>query len=159
MIDGEILHGLVHPEMGHLPVPRHSRDIYRGCCAFHGDCLEGMASGPSMEARWRMPPGSLPRDHQAWELEAYYLAMAVCSVIYTISPQRIICGGGVMNQKQLFPLIRQKVTETLHGYIQSESIVSEIDNFIVEPGLGERSGAVGSLELARLAESDSLHRF
>jgi fructokinase len=155
MIDGEVVHGLVHPEMGHLPVPRHSRDTYVGYCAFHGDCLEGMACGPAIEARWKKPAGALPLDHEAWEFEAYYLARGICTMVYTISPQRIICGGGVMTKKGLLPLIRKQVVEMLHGYVQSESIVHHIDGFIVEPGLGNRSGVVGALELAQRAEADS----
>jgi fructokinase len=154
VIDGEMLHGLMHPEMGHLPVPRHPRDTYLGCCPFHGDCLEGVACGPAIEKRWKQPASSLPSDHEAWELEAYYLARAVCTVVYTISPQRIIFGGGVMNQKQLFPLIRTQAVEMLHGYIQDGMIVSQIDELIAEPGLGGRSGAVGALELAVRAEAD-----
>lgn len=151
-IDGRSVHGLMHPEMGHLPVPRHPRDAYRGCCIFHGDCLEGLASGPAIEARWNRPPSSLPPDHEAWELEAYYLARAICAIVYTISPERVVCGGGVMRQQQLFPLIRRKVPEMLHGYIRSESILHHIDEFIVEPGLGDRSGVVGALELGKRAE-------
>lgn len=153
VIDGRPVHGLMHPEMGHLPVPRHPRDTYRGCCIYHGDCLEGMASGPAIEGRWNKPPGTLPPDHEAWELEAYYLARAICAIVYTVSPQRIVCGGGVMNQEQLFPLIRREATSMLHGYIRSESITHRIDGFIVKPGLGDRSGVVGALELAKRAEA------
>jgi fructokinase len=155
VINGEIVHGLVHPEMGHLPVPRHFRDAYRGYCAFHGDCLEGMACGPAIEARWKKPASALPLDHEAWEFEVYYLARAICAMIYMISPQRIICGGGVMSKKELFPLIRKQVVEMLHDYVQSESIMHHIDEFIVEPGLGNRSGTVGALELAQRAEAES----
>jgi fructokinase len=154
VINGEMVHGLMHPEMGHLPVPRRPHDIYRGCCPFHGDCLEGMACGPAIEERWKQPASSLPFDHEAWEFEAYYLARAVCAMVYTISPQRIIFGGGVMSQKQLFPLIRKQAVEMLHGYIQSESIIHHVEEFIAEPGLGGRSGAVGALELALRAEAD-----
>jgi len=154
MIDGEMLHGLVHPEMGHIPVPRQPGDAYPGCCVFHGDCLEGLASGPAIEGRWKETPDTLPPGHEAWKLEAYYLARAVCATVYAISPQRIIFGGGVMKQKQLLPLIRRQVVEMLHDYVQSESITRRIDEFIVEPGLGDRSGIVGALELARRAQAD-----
>jgi len=155
LVNGEILHGLVHPEMGHLPVPRHPRDAYRGYCTFHGDCLEGMACGPAIEARWKRPASDLPIDHEAWEIEVYYLARGICAMVYAFSPQRVICGGGLMNQKKLFPLIRRQVVEMLHGYVQDESIIHHIDEFIVEPGLGNRSGVVGSLELGRRAEADT----
>lgn len=157
VIDGRPVHGLIHPEMGHLPVPHHPRDAYRGCCIFHGDCLEGLASGPAIEGRWNRSPNSLPPDHEAWELEAYYLSRAICAVTYTISPERVVCGGGVMRQKQLFPLIRQKVSEMLHNYIRSELIMHHIEEFIVEPGLEDRSGVVGALELARRAEAGLRH--
>jgi fructokinase len=153
VIDGKPVHGMMHPEMGHLPVARHPTDTYRGCCIFHGDCLEGMASGPAIEARWNKSPSTLPPNHKAWELETYYLAQAICAMIYTISPQRIVCGGGVMNQNQLFPLIRREVSWMLHGYIRSESIMHHIDEFIVRPGLDDRSGVVGALELAKRAEA------
>jgi fructokinase len=154
VINGEPVHGLVHPEMGHLPVPRHSRDTYAGHCIFHHDCLEGMASGPAIEDRWKKPASALPLDHEAWEFEAYYLARAICAMVYTISPQRIICGGGVMRHQQLFPLIRRQVLEMLNGYIRSETIIDQIDTFIVPPGLGDQSGTVGALELAQRAEAD-----
>ncbi|MDA4112714.1 MAG: ROK family protein, partial [Thaumarchaeota archaeon] len=151
-INGEMLHGLLHPEMGHLPVPRHPRDDYPGYCAFHHDCLEGMASGVAISDRWKTRPDTLPPDHEAWELEAYYLARGICAMIYALSPEIIICGGGVMRQKQLFPLIRRQVGEMLHGYVQREEIIDRIDRFIVKPGLGKRSGIVGALELAKRAK-------
>ena len=154
VVNGEIVHGLVHPEMGHLPVPRHPRDTYSGCCSFHGDCLEGMASWTAIEARSGKPGRTLSIDDEVWEFEAFYLARAICAMVYTISPQRIICGGGVMRQTQLFPLIRQRVTEMLNRYVRSEAILDRIDEFIVPPGLGDRSGSVGALELAKRAESD-----
>ena len=157
VINGEMLHGLLHPEMGHVPVPRYPRDDYQGYCTFHRDCLEGMASGVAIQDRWKRRPETLPPDHEAWELEAYYLARGICAMIYTLSPQIIICGGGVMRQKQLFPLIRRQVVEMLHGYVQSEEIIDKIDRFIVEPGLGRRSGVVGALELAERAEKADRH--
>lgn len=153
VINGEAVHGLVHPEMGHLPVPRYPHDTYAGHCIFHRDCLEGMASGPAIEDRWKKPFSALPPDHEAWTFEAHYLARAICAMVYTISPQRIVCGGGVMHHEQLFPMIRGQVVEMLNGYIQSEAIVDQIDTFIVPPGLGDRSGVVGALELAQRAEA------
>ena len=157
VINGEMLHGLLHPEMGHVPVPRHSRDDYPGYCTFHGDCLEGMASGAAIQDRWKTRPEALPPDHEAWEFEAYYLARGICAMVYTLSPQVIICGGGVMGQRQLLPLIRHQVVGMLHGYVQSEEIIDKIDSFIVEPGLGRRSGVVGALELAERAEKVGRH--
>jgi fructokinase len=154
IMNGQTVHGLVHPEMGHVPVPRHPNDSYRGSCVFHGDCLEGMASGPAIEARWKRPARGLPREHEAWEFEAYYLARAVCMMVYAVSPQRIVMGGGVMKNRQLYPMIQRQVPEMLHGYVQSPSIIRYIQKFIAEPGLGDQSGVVGALELARRAATD-----
>src|SRR5437762_11137631 len=103
--------------MGHIPLKRHDSDHYEGHCPYHGDCLEGMACGPAIQARWGIASDSLPADHPAWALEAYYLAQAVTTVVYTLSPHRVILGGGVMHQVQLFPLVRQKTLELLHKYI------------------------------------------
>ena len=120
MVNGRLLHGLIHPEMGHISLPHDwEKDPYPGKCPYHGDCFEGMAAGPAIEARWQTKGQDLPADHPAWELEAHYIAQALRSVICTLSPQRIILGGGVMDQPQLFPLVRQKTLETLNGYVQS----------------------------------------
>lgn len=150
LIDGKPVHGLVHPELGHIPVP-HDRatDPYPGRCPFHGDCLEGMASGPAIGERWGKSAADLPPDHPAWELEAHYLALALRVFICTLSPERIILGGGVMEQPQLFPLVRQKVQEYLNGYVQSPAILEAIDEYIVPPGLGNRSGVLGAFAQAQ----------
>ena len=151
VINGEMLHGLLHPEMGHVPVPRHPHDTYVGHCPYHADCLEGMACGPAIEARWGVPASKLPTDHEAWAFEAYYLARAITAMIYTLSAERIILGGGVMHQTQLFAPICTNVVEMLNGYIQSATILQHSDTFIVPPGLGDRAGAIGALELAQRA--------
>lgn len=152
MVNGRLLHGLIHPEMGHILVP-HDReaDPYNGRCPFHGDCLEGLAAGPAMAERWGQTADTLPPDHPAWELEAYYLAAALVNFIYTLSPQRIILGGGVMSQPQLFPLVRQKIQQQLNGYVQSPAILAEIDRYIVPPGLGSQAGVSGAIALAQQA--------
>src|SRR5258708_4861136 len=106
VVDGKPVHGLMHPEVGHIPVKRHPDDSFVGNCPYHGDCLEGMASGPAIRARWGAAAETFPVDHPAWELEAYYLAQAVCSVAYVVSPNRVVLGGGVMHQTQLLPAIR-----------------------------------------------------
>ncbi len=149
LIRGQMMHGLIHPEMGHIRLP-HDRqtDPYPGCCPFHGDCLEGLASGPAIEERWGQPADSLPVDHPAWSLEADYLALALAGFICTLSPQRIVLGGGVMEQEQLFPAIRDKVQQLLSGYIQAPEIIEQIDRYIVPPGLGNRAGVLGGLALA-----------
>ncbi len=150
LIDGKPVHGLIHPELGHIPVP-HDRaaDPYEGFCPYHGDCLEGMAAGPAIGERWGRPAVDLPSDHPAWELEAHYLALALHVFICTLSPERIILGGGVMEQIQLFRLIRHKVIACLNGYIQSPSILSNIDGYIVPPGLGNRAGVLGAFAQAQ----------
>jgi fructokinase len=150
MVNGRLMHGLLHPEMGHIRIPHDwHKDPYGGCCPYHGDCLEGLASGKAMELRWRQSPEKLPPDHSAWELEAGYLASAINNFICTLSPQRIIIGGGLMKNPGLLPEVRRKVVENLGGYIRSETITKDIDNYIVAPALGDLAGAVGALELAK----------
>lgn len=147
--NGRLMHGLLHPEMGHIRLPRDRQtDPFAGICPYHGDCLEGLASGPALQARWGLPAETLPTDHPAWVLEARYLALACVSFICTLSPQRIILGGGVMSQSHLFPLIRQDVQSLLNGYIQTPAVLQQIDAYIVPPRLGGRVGVLGALALA-----------
>jgi len=148
VINGRMMHGLIHPEMGHIRVPRVSGDFFPGNCPYHGDCLQGLAAGPAIEARWGKRAEEMPPDHPAWDLEASYLALAINDLICVLSPQRIILGGGVMHQRHLFPLIRQKAKKLLNGYIQSPLILERIEEFIVPPGLGDRSGVLGAIALA-----------
>lgn len=146
---GKPLHGLVHPEMGHVSLPHdHQVDPFEGCCPYHKDCFEGLASGPALNRRWGIPAEKLPADHPAWNLEAHYVGLALSNFICTLSPQRIILGGGVMSQPQLFPLIRKQVVEILNGYVQSGSLLEEIDQYIVAPGLGSQAGSLGAVALA-----------
>jgi len=148
---GKLLHGLIHPEMGHLRLPHDwARDPFPGACPYHGDCFEGLASGPAIEKRWGRRGETLPVNHPAWELEAHYIALALVNYICVLSPQRIILGGGVMEQAQLFPLIRREVIELLKGYIQSPTIVERSEEYIVPPGLGTRAGVLGAIALAEL---------
>lgn len=149
LLDGRPVHGLVHPEMGHILVP-HDRDAdpFPGWCPFHGDCLEGLAAGPAIEKRWQVRAEDLPHDHPAWELEAHYLALGLTTIICTLSPQRILLGGGVMQQTQLLPMIRAKVVSLLNGYVQAEAITRGIDDYIMPPKLGGRTGIMGALALA-----------
>ena len=150
--NGRLMHGLLHPEMGHIRLPRDTEvDPFAGICPYHGDCLEGLASGPAMSVRWGTSASSLPADHPAWKLEAHYLALACVSFTCILSPQRIILGGGVMHQPHLFPLIRHKVQTLLNGYIQSPVILDHIDTYIVPPDLGDQVGVLGALALAEQA--------
>jgi fructokinase len=152
LVAGRPLHGLVHPELGHIPLP-HDRaaDPFAGCCPFHGDCLEGLASGPAMRARWGQPAETLPPDHPGWALEAHYLALALASFVCTLSPERVVLGGGVMQQAQLFPLIRAGVRAGLNGYVRSPALEpgpAGLDVYLVPPGLGQQAGVLGALALA-----------
>ena len=154
MVNGRLLHGLIHPEMGHISLPHDwEQDPFPGKCPYHGDCFEGMAAGPAIEARWQTKGQHLAPEHPAWELEAHYIALALRSFICTLSPQRIILGGGVMDQPQLFPLVRQKTLEALNGYVQSPAILENIDSYIVSPGLGNRAGVLGAIALGMQTES------
>ena len=149
LLDGRLMHGLIHPEMGHIRVPHDLQtDPFAGHCPFHGDCLEGLASGPALQSRWGRPPEELPEDHPAWALEAHYLALALVTFVCTVSPQRIVIGGGVMSNRWLFPLIRGEVVGLLNNYVRAPQIVKDIDDYIVPPGLGHRAGALGALALA-----------
>lgn len=145
--EGNLVHGLVHPEGGHILTRRHPNDDFDGICPYHGDCLEGMAAGPALEARWKAKGDSLPKEHPAWEIEAFYIAQAISSVILTLSPKKVILGGGVMKQEQLFPMIREAVGRNLNGYVSAAPIVSDIQYYIVPPGLGDNAGLCGALAL------------
>jgi fructokinase len=152
MVNGQLVHGLIHPEMGHIRLPRdREEDPFAGVCPFHGDCLEGVASGPAIQARWGQRGEELPQDHPAWELEAHYLALGVMNMACFLSPQRVILGGGVMQQPQLFPLVRNKVQRLLNGYLKSPAILERIDAYIVPPDLGNEAGVKGAIALAQQA--------
>mgnify|MGYP001297137332 CR=1 FL=1 len=145
--EGKLVHGLVHPEGGHVPLRRHPDDPFEGWCPYHKDCLEGLAAGPSLEKRWGKKGSELPADHPAWELEAYYIGQAVAGAILMLSPKKVILGGGVMHQQQLFPLIRAQVQRLLNGYVKADAITKHIDQYIVPPGLGDNAGLCGALAL------------
>ena len=152
MVEGKLLHGMMHPEMGHIRVPHDwAADPFQGACIYHGDCLEGLAAGPAIEARWGQRGEMLPPDHPAWELEARYLALGAVNYTLTLAPQRIIMGGGVMAQAHLFPLIRRHVRALLADYLQVPQIASDLDRFVVPPELGGRAGVLGAIALAERA--------
>jgi fructokinase len=151
--NGRVLHGLLHPEMGHIRIPHLSGDPYPGICPYHRDCLEGLASGPAIHARWGKPAQELPPDHPAWAMEAHYLALGLATWVCTLSPRRIVIGGGVMQQAHLFPLIRTELLNLLNGYIQAPGIIDSIDAYVVPPQLGSRAGVLGALVLAEQAIS------
>jgi fructokinase len=150
MVAGNLLHGLLHPEFGHLRIP-HDRDAdpFPGSCPYHGDCWEGLASGPAIERRWGRPPEELSGRDDVWELEARYLALGLVSVISILSPQRIVIGGGVMDALGLLARLHRHVSELLNGYLDLPALRAEIDRYIVSPGLGRRSGVLGAIALAQ----------
>jgi fructokinase len=156
MVGGKLMHGLIHPEMGHIRLPHDlDADPFPGICPFHGDCLEGLACGPAIDSRWDQSPETLPPDHPAWKLEAHYLALALVNYICTLSPQRIILGGGVMKERSLFPRIRAEVQDLLNGYVQAPEILDDIDHYIVPPALGDRAGVLGAIALAERAKGEA----
>ena len=145
--NGGLLHGLVHPEGGHILLQRHPRDTYRGKCPFHENCLEGLASGPAIEGRYGVPAVELAEREDVWEMEAYYIAQAVTNYILTYSPQKIVLWGGVMHQNQLFAMVRKNVKEFLGGYVQSPLLQGDLKDYIVAPELGENPGILGAIGL------------
>ena len=154
IINDRVLHGLVHPEMGHIRVPHdRTRDPYEGCCPFHRDCLEGLASGPAIQARWGKAAQQLPPDHPAWALEAHYLAHGLANWVLTLSPKRIVLGGGVLRQSLLFHMIRQELAGLLNGYVRATELTRDLDEYVVPPRLGERAGVLGCLVLAERSYS------
>lgn len=149
VVENKIVHGLVHPEFGHFWLRPHPDDpMPHGCCPFHDGCLEGMASGPAILKRWGKPAQELAPDHPAWALESYYLAQMCMTAILVLSPEKIVLGGGVMQQEHLFPMIRKQVREMLNGYVQNPKILGGMEDYIVAPGLGINSGVTGALILA-----------
>ncbi len=150
IINGRMMHGLIHPEMGHIRIPHDYKiDPFPGSCPFHGDCLEGLASGTAMIKRWGKAPEDIPPTHPAWQLEADYLATGIANFIGTLSPQRIIVGGGIMKKQGLLLAVRNKVKISLINYVNSPEITENIDNYIVPPGLGDLSGVLGAIALAQ----------
>ena len=151
MAGGKLLHGMLHPELGHIKMAVADGDTYKGKCPYHGTCFEGMAAGPAIEDRWGKKAVELADDDKVWDLESTYIAQALCTYILTLSPQIIILGGGVMHQEQLFPLIREKVLEQLNGYIVTKEL-KDIDNYIVPASLNDDQGIMGSIKLAMDAD-------
>ncbi len=149
-INGKLLHGMLHPEGGHIILNKHIDDKYEGFCPFHKTCLEGLAAGPAIEGRWGEKAVNLKDKTEVWELEAYYIAQALTTYIFTLSPNKIILGGGVMHQEQLFPLVRKKTLEMVNGYINTKEL-NDIDNYIVPASLHDDQGIMGAIQLAKWA--------
>jgi len=149
-IDGKLLHGMLHPEAGHILLEPHPEDTYAGNCPYHKKCLEGMASGPAIAERWGAPAADLHDNPKVWEWESYYLGQALVNYILVLSPEKIILGGGVMKQMQLFPLVRRQVARLINGYLKTKEL-NDLGNFIVPSSLEGRQGILGALELAKRA--------
>lgn len=150
VVNGRLLHGLVHPEMGHVRLP-HDRaaDPFAGACPYHGDCLDGLASGRALRERWGCPAEALPADHPGWRLEVEYLALGLVSIIAVLSPRRIAIGGGVMQPPHLLPRVRRRVVELLAGYVRAREVGDDLDGYLVAPALGRRAGVLGAIALAQ----------
>lgn len=148
--EGKLLHGMLHPEAGHILMRRREDDHYEGKCPYHKTCLEGLAAGPAIEERWGKKGIELQNRDEVWDLEAYYLAQALTDYILILAPQLIILGGGVMHQEQLFTRIRSYVKEMLNGYIKTKEL-EDIDHYIVPASLHDDQGIMGALELGRRA--------
>ncbi len=148
LVNGKPMHGLMHPEIGHVRIPRHPDDDFPGNCRYHGDCLEGLAAGPAIADRWGRPADDLGEHAEAARaLEAFYLGVTMANLTLTISPQRIIIGGGVLAMPGLLEATRAVMLDTLAGYVEVASD-SDVSGYLVAPGLGSRSGVLGALVLA-----------
>lgn len=147
-INGELLQGLTHPEMGHILVRRHPKDTYKGRCPYHADCLEGLAAGPAIEERWGKKAIELSDKEDVWDMEGFYIAQSLMQYILILSPKKIILGGGVMNQTQVLTYIYKYLKELLNGYLSFAEVSTNIENYIVKPGLGDNAGITGAILLA-----------
>jgi fructokinase len=156
LVDGAPVHGLVHPEIGHIYTRRHPLDLqFAGVCPFHGDCLEGLAAGPAIISRSGAELSRLDAAHPQWEIEADYLGQLCAQLVLTLSPQRIIMGGGVMSQMRLFPMIRRRLLHWLGGYVDHCSLLQELDHYLVPPALGAQAGVLGAVVLGMAAAHPS----
>jgi fructokinase len=151
MANGALVHGLIHPEFGHMRIPHDTvRDPFEGICPYHGDCLEGLASGEAIRRRWGFAGNEQWHDEAVF-LESEYLALGLLNVVCALSPQRVILGGGVMKQPRLLPLVRNRLQEIAAGYFAAPQLLVDIDEYVVPPTLGDRAGVLGAIELARLS--------
>ena len=146
MSEGQLVHGMMHPEGGHILLKKSEDDKGECICPYHDSCFEGLASGPSLLKRYGKPGNELINDEKVWELESEYIAQACVNYIMILQPERIIIGGGVMHQDLLFPLIRKKVTEKINKYVQSKEL-SNMDEYIVPCSLNDRQGILGSFKI------------
>lgn len=151
-VNGGLLHGMMHPEAGHMLLQRHPADAYGGKCPFHGNCLEGLAAGPAIEERWGAKGIDLAQRREVWELEAFYIAQACVNYTLVYAPRKIILGGGVMHQEQLFPMIRQQYRKLMAGYVNTPEL-ENLESYIVPCSLKDNQGIMGCLQLAVEAQN------
>lgn len=154
LIGGKPLHGALHPEIGHMHITQVLTTAPQpdGVCPFHGgNCLEGLISGPAIAARWGAPPEAFPPEHECWGEFSTLLALGLANITLTLSPQRVILGGGVMHQTHLFPVIREELQRVLNDYLHTRELMEGIDDYVVPPGLGDDAGLLGALALGRNA--------
>ncbi len=156
LLDGRPVHGLVHPEVGHLRIPHdRERDPFPGVCPTHGDCWEGLAAGPAIGQRWDADPRELPDEHPAWALQADYTALGILAVVMVASPERVIVGGGVMDHPGLLPAVRARLVALDAGYLPTPLLGDRVDEYLVAPELGDDAGMLGAIALAQLATDGS----
>lgn len=146
---GRLVHNMLHPEAGHILMAKHPEDTFEGWCPYHGTCFEGMAAGQAIEKRWGKKAAELADNAKVWEIESYYIAQALFTYVAVMSPRRIVLGGGVMHQEQLFPLVREQFAKLNNGYLKTKEM-EDMDTFIVPPSLNDNQGIMGCLKLALL---------
>lgn len=152
LLDGTPWHGLIHPEVGHMRIPHDlAADPFAGSCPSHGDCLEGLASGPALAARWGMPAQQLPVEHPGWELEARYIALGILNIVCVVSPDRVIAGGGVLEHPTLLESVRECLRALAGGYFETPLLGEGIDRYLVAPELGDDAGVLGAIAMAELS--------
>ncbi len=149
-VNGQLVHGMGHPEFGHILVSKLPGDDYEGKCPFHPTCFESLASGPAIEGRWGKKAEELTGRTEVWEMEADYIAQGLMAMVLTISPRKIILGGGVMHQTQLFPIIREKLAQKLAGYIHTKEL-NDLEEYVVPASLSDDQGIMGAVQLGVLA--------
>lgn len=153
LIDGRPIHGLLHPEVGHLMIPHdRARDPFDGLCPNHGDCWEGLAAGPAIAARWNANPRDLPDHHPAWALETDYLAAGIYAIVCVTSPRRVVAGGGVMERPGLLAAVRERLVALNAGYLETPMIGDDIERYVVAAALGDEAGVLGAIALAQAAD-------
>jgi fructokinase len=152
VVSGKTIQGRGHTEMGHIRIARLRGDSWPGACAFHGDCVEGLASGPAIQARVGASADSLPDDHPAWGTVVHALAQLLHTMVLTTAPERIIIGGGVVASRDtLRARVREELVRSLNGYVKADEIVKDLERYVVPPALGPLAGPLGALVLAENA--------